>query len=221
MKHDLGIILAFLFAPALAACQSNNNCRLIEEIYSNDIQIAYNTTYITDSLVPFYIGNERSFLSYFSKSVPLKVLKKALASNDEIKWEDSYPACFSALLTYDKDSILREVREIDVSKFIADSPFVKYVDQRHFEIVQLTDEQRKQEELNNLMITAEFKRYTAALNFFTPRVLEFSKPVCIAKFCFLRVNVLKNHSDDRYAIIYVFNKEGVEWRLLDKWKVIE
>lgn len=221
MLHHIKITLALCLASFGATCQEKEDCMFIKAVYLEQIQKTYNDTYVSDSLVLFEVGIEEEFISHFQQEIPRRILRKLLIASNTSKQNINKLECPSDFLTYDKDSTIKRIRRINVELFIKDSSFVKEVDQRQEEIFKIADETQRHKELNKLTQTPEFERYSDVLDFYRPRLIEFSMPVFVGKFCFVRANILKNYSDDRYSILYAYQKDNSLWRLLSKWQVVE
>lgn len=211
--------MAILLTPFTVICQNNYDCALFKKVYYEEIQKSYNQTYISDSLVFFNPGLEDHFMSYFQKKVPQSVLKKVFTLRST-KFSSKLE-CSSNFLAYNKEQLIKKTRSVNVAIFIEDSSFAKNVDKQQTEISKITNEDERQKQLNELTKTPDFKKYTQAMDFFTPRVIEFSLPIIIEEYCFLRTNILKNYTDDKYSIIYVYKRGKNTWTLVDKWQTVD
>jgi hypothetical protein len=211
-------LIGNLFAVLFGFTQSKD-CEVLNTVLSN-IHSKYSKVYISDSFALYDSFLQRKVVLFSRSTVSKKHLRKAFLKNENNS--NLFPVkCFADSLVGNKKTLIKKAKGINPASFIRDSPFVKVVDKRYEEISNISDEEERFRQLHKLQETNEFIRYSNSLDFFTPRIIEFLKPIFVKNYSIVFARVLKDFSDDRYSWIFLYKKNKSGWELLKNEHVNE
>jgi hypothetical protein len=215
MKNLISNIIFLFLIHSLSFSQERDMCEILKIVYEDHVKGKYQKIYIANRTSSSTVYLEEQFAQYFQSLIPERIFKKIIYDNN-IESRYLLKNCFDDSLLGNKDSLIRHIKQQQPYLTEKDSSFVKYVDQKQTELLKIQDLEIRYRLLNELTETSEFKKYTALLDFKTPRIIEFSIPIEIEDFIFLSLNVIKNYSDDRFSMIYIYKKEKNVWNFLTK-----
>jgi hypothetical protein len=208
-------ISSLLCISTLIHGQNHGSCQIIKATYNSIVAKKYLKVHIANITSKIEVESDELFVSLFKSDIKEKSLQRALLIfKNEPKF--SKLTCFSKQLLIDKDSILNFLNSNRLVKINADTPFVKFIDQKQNEISKIEDLEKRMKLLNDLTLTTEFKKYTALVEYNTPRLIQFSPPVFVDQYCFIRIKILKNNTDDWFSYVCLYKKEKNKWLLLKK-----
>jgi hypothetical protein len=199
---------------ALSSCgQQESSCKVIQLAYETIIDGKYRDSYIADKYALLNDVTE-DYLSYlFGTSINKKILNQVVSNfrreNDVKKF-----GCFPSMILVNKDSILEKLSENREIKVSADSSFVKFVIEKDAEIAKAQNDDVRIKLQNELTSTEEFKKYIALVDYNTPRLIQFTRPNFVEQYCFIKIDVMKNHSDDSNSMMCVLEKIQGTWKLI-------
>jgi hypothetical protein len=204
---NFSFIFLLLFPP-----KDYTSCNILELAFKTLLENEHKTIYIANTYETFEENTIHFYVSLFKDKLNPKQLQKAI-QNFKLQKTGVKLNCFRNMLLGNKDSLL-EMLHNNRGIVLPDSPFIKFIEERHADISKISNEEKRIVEENKLTLTVEFQKFNKLQHYLTPRLIVFTQPNFVDNYCIVRFDVLKDYTDARYGFLCLFKKKGDGWILI-------